>query len=376
MSIVASSQQGNKLETLQIVRAVASTSVVYSHIGSAPCFGGNGLLPCFGGFGVDMFFVLSGFVMAMLIASGQPGSRFVIGRISRIVPLYWTLTTLILLVAVLRPDLLNSTTGNLSNYLRSIFFIPYFKENGTLMPLLFVGWTLNYEMFFYFCVWISLITLNKHAVWMTAGLILVAQIGFGYYADSRVLNRFFGNYHMYEWALGMIAYWVHRKRYLGNISTKVMFAVGLAGYLFMATVEVQAVHISRLLLYGLPSFLVVCSIVRLEGILHSVPRMLGSALIGIGNASYSTYLSHIYVTQAVRKVLDEKLHVVDINGIFGVALALSVALVTGVLIHTFVDAPLSRWCKKRMEKVFEYLKNVSGASRGRSREVHSQDSTR
>jgi len=127
MSIVASSQQGNRLETLQIVRAIASTSVVYSHLGSAPCFGGNGYLPCFGGFGVDMFFVLSGFVMAMLMASGQSGSRFVIGRISRIVPLYWTLTTLVLLVAVLRPDLLNSTTGNLSNYLRSIFFIPWIQ---------------------------------------------------------------------------------------------------------------------------------------------------------------------------------------------------------------------------------------------------------
>ena len=99
-------------------------------------------------------------------------------------------------------------------------------------------------------------------------------------------------------------------------------------------------------------------------------------MIGIGNASFSTYLSHIYVTQAVRKVLDEKLHIVDINSILGVTLTLSVALVIGVLIHTFVDVPLSRWCKKRMEKVFEYLKNVSGASRGRAREVHSKDLTR
>lgn len=355
--------QKNQLETLQIVRAVASTSVVYFHIGSMPCFGGVGFLPCFGGFGVDIFFVLSGFVMAMVAATGQAGSRFAVNRITRIVPLYWTLTTFLLALAVLKPELLNSTTANLSNYLCSIFFIPYFKENGTLTPLLFVGWSLNYEMFFYVCVWLSLVTARRHSLWVTVGLLLAAYMGFGRYADNQLLNRFFGNELLFEFVLGMLAFMAYDKRYLANISIGVMLVVGVAGYLFMAAVEANALHFSRLLSYGVPSFLVVCSAVSLEGVVNCAPRAGVKALVGVGDASYATYLSHPYVTEAVRKMLDQKLHLININSMAGVLLTLVLALAVGALIYKLIDKPLSQCCKARMGKLLVLLENWRLVSR-------------
>lgn len=363
MSIAPAPFQKNQLETLQIVRAVASTSVVYFHIGSVPCFGGVGFLPCFGGFGVDIFFVLSGFVMAMVAATGQTRSRFAVNRISRIVPLYWTLTTFLFALAVLKPELLNSTTANLSNYLCSIFFIPYFKENGTLMPLLFVGWSLNYEMFFYACVWLSLITVRKHYLWVTVGLLLAAYIGFGRYADNQVLNRFWGNGIMFEFVLGMIAFLVYDKRYLENISIGVMLAVGFAGYLFMAAAEANALHVSRLLAYGVPSFLVVCSAVSLERVVNYAPRAAVKVLVDVGDASYATYLSHPYVTEAVRKILYQKLHLININSLVGMTLTLFLALTAGALIYKLIDKPLSQCCKARMERLLVLLKNWRLVSR-------------
>ncbi len=362
MSSTSPAHEKNQLKTLQIVRALASTSVVYHHIGAAPCFGGQSYLPCFGGFGVDMFFVLSGFVMAMVVATGQAGTRFAINRVSRIVPLYWVLTTFVLTMAALNPELLNSTTANLLNYLRSIFFIPYMKENGTLMPMLFVGWSLNYEMFFYLCVWFSIVTVRRHALWVTTGIVLVAYVAFGHFVDSLVLNRFLGNGLMFEFILGMVAFWVYEKRYLINVSTGVMVSAALVGYLCMAAVQANALHINRLLSYGVPSFLVICAAVSLERSIDSVPAVVRNMLVGAGDASYATYLSHPYVTQAMRKVADQKLHLIDINSLPGVVVTISIVLLIGGVIYLSIDKPLSRICKALLEKIFTRAEVNNGLS--------------
>lgn len=127
---------------------MAATSVVYSHIG---------VNPDYGQFGVDIFFVISGFVMTLIVENGQKPATFLLKRVLRILPLYWILTTCLLILAIIKPELLNSTTANFTNYVKSIFFIPYFKENGSLSPLLALGWTLNYEVFFYACIWLSIL---------------------------------------------------------------------------------------------------------------------------------------------------------------------------------------------------------------------------
>ena len=96
----------------------------------------------FGEFRVDVFFVLSGFVIAFALGSGTVGVRdFVVNRLVRIVPLYWLATLLVFFGALLRPDLFNSTTADVSELLKSLFFIPYRKESGHIFPMLFVGWT-------------------------------------------------------------------------------------------------------------------------------------------------------------------------------------------------------------------------------------------
>jgi peptidoglycan/LPS O-acetylase OafA/YrhL len=347
----------DQLKSLQIVRALASTSVVYFHIGSVPCFGGIGNLPCFGGFGVDIFFVLSGFVMAMIIATGQSASRFTISRVSRIVPLYWVLTTFLLVLAAIKPELLNSTTANLSNYLRSLLFVPYFKENGMLMPMLFVGWSLNYEMVFYLCVALSIIISPQRSIVVTAGLLVATYISFGCFADSLVLNKFFGNELMYEFILGMLAFKVYNKEYFANVPTGVALAAGVVGYLFMAVADSNAFHFNRLLLYGVPSFVVISSAVSLENAINSAPHFVVNLFIGAGDASYATYLSHPYVTEAVRKILVLKLHLFDINSTLGVTITIFITLMTGALIYRLIDKPLSQRCKALIEKLVVLLRN-------------------
>lgn len=146
--------QSSKIQSLQILRALAATSVVYLHIGCEPWFGG---------FGVDIFFVLSGFVMCYITDSGESGKEFFLRRIARIVPLYWALTLITFVIAWLKPTLFNSTTADLGNLFKSLLFIPYVKENGSISPIIPVGWTLNYEVYFYLLI--------------SAGTIFLKEIG-------------------------------------------------------------------------------------------------------------------------------------------------------------------------------------------------------
>jgi exopolysaccharide production protein ExoZ len=102
-----------------------------------------------GAFGVDLFFVISGFIMIYtsndLFGSRAGALSFAYRRIIRIVPMYWLATAIALLLEMRR-----SGMPSLWHILSSMFFIPQVTDPGyPLRPILGVGWTLNYEMMFY-----------------------------------------------------------------------------------------------------------------------------------------------------------------------------------------------------------------------------------
>lgn len=326
------------LKTLQVLRAIAATSVVYFHIAA---------IPSFGSFGVDIFFVISGFVMAMVIADGQSPRTFAVSRLARIVPLYWILTTCLLVVAVLTPQLLNSTTANVGNYLKSLFFIPYFKENGQLHPMLTVGWTLNYEMFFYLCIWFSLLIDRRFYIPLILMALAAAYIGLGKNTESKVLAGFFGNGLLFEFFFGMLAYEIHKKNTLKNFAGVVLILAASASYALMAAAEVCHWNVARVYMYGLPSVVLVLSMTALEG----ASLMKNSALAGvsaaIGDASYATYLSHYYVVEGVRKIAFQRFKLIDPYTPFGVFVVVGSSLAVGHFIYVLCDKPLSLYFKKK-----------------------------
>ena len=320
-----------------MLRAIAATSVVYYHIG---------VNLDFGSFGVDIFFVISGFVMAMVIANGESARAFSVSRISRIVPLYWILTTCLLLLASLKPELLNSTTANLTNYIKSLFFIPYFKENGALHPMLAVGWTLNYEMFFYFSIWISIIVSRKYYLPLTLILLFVSYVVLGNLIDNRVINAFFSSTLLFEFAFGMVSFFLYKRLQSIKIYITSLIITALLCYSLMALIEVTGTNIDRLYVYGLPSVILVLSLTLLENSIFSKNNIATSILVNIGNASYATYLSHFYVVEGMRKIVSIKLNLLDIYTPIGVLITLVLALIVGQIIYMICDKPISRYTKK------------------------------
>jgi exopolysaccharide production protein ExoZ len=113
-----------------------------------------------GGAGVDIFFVISGFVMIIssqsLLTRSDGWKQFGLRRIVRIVPLYWSLLTLKLVTLLLVPSVLRVTHIAPWAIIGSYLFVPSFNHDGDIAPILFVGWTLNFEMFFYLLLAIAL----------------------------------------------------------------------------------------------------------------------------------------------------------------------------------------------------------------------------
>ena len=147
-----------KIEAIQGLRAAAAFSVASLHV----LHDAIGLDP--GGFaarlhdalpwqaGVDLFFVISGFVMVYLRGPvGQRSGRtvFMTRRVVRIVPLYWAATTLFLLIAMIVPSAISNDDVTPARVAMSYAFIPAWSLSGFIQPIYSLGWTLNYEMFFY-----------------------------------------------------------------------------------------------------------------------------------------------------------------------------------------------------------------------------------
>ncbi len=187
------------LGNLQVLRAYAAANVMLVHLVLS-----YHAKPAFGLYGVDLFFVLSGFDVLRSLGAGP--SRFLTRRMIRIIPFYWLCTIGLYLLASVRPDWLHSTRPDPGNLTKSLLFIPYRKESGAVQPLLFLGWTLNYEMFFYLIFGLILkFRCRKPALCVAAILALLTFLG-SLFAPTSVPTAFYSAPIILEFALGILVW--------------------------------------------------------------------------------------------------------------------------------------------------------------------------
>ncbi len=333
------------LKSLQILRFIAATSVAYLHLY---------VTPNFGAFGVDIFFVLSGFVIALVTSTQKSPTLFAINRLTRIVPIYWLLTTFLLLIIFIKPEYVHETTAasaTFLNYIKSLLFIPYYGASD-MKPLLRVGWTLNYEMLFYFCVWIALIFTKRFTLVIALLILLTLYIMLGNVWGNKLMNEFFGSELIFEFGLGIAAYKIYANKILNKISKYLLIIVSVVAYGFMAIAEANEYSGSRFIVFGVPSFLLVICAVGLESFVEELNKTLVSTLTSMGDASYATYLTHWYVIVAFRKIASEKLHLFEFYSAQGALFTLCAALIAGQLTYKYADKPLNSKLKKYFSKIF------------------------
>jgi peptidoglycan/LPS O-acetylase OafA/YrhL len=316
---------------VQALRAIAAIAVVTHHV----TFLQNGE------WGVDLFFAISGFIMCYV--TERSGEHFFLKRVIRIVPLYWAGTIAIYCIAIFKPSLLAHTTNSIADLVRSLFFIP-FKKGERVFPVLFLGWTLNYEMFFYLLFAISMkVSHRSRALIASALIVAIVAVGQIVHFES-VAPRFFSKSILLEFALGMLCYSLlgpHirvAERPLPSRIGWTFLGLLLIAWMPIAT-ELLATE-DRVLRWGIPAALAFYCIVRGLSAVR-LPR----PLVLVGDASYSLYLFHPYVMQTFNEIF----HAFSGDGLRPYLMAL-VAILSccglAVLSYVFLENPILERLRK------------------------------
>lgn len=305
-----------KLIGVQYLRAIAAISVVVYHAGTRVNAGQpDAYWPEFLKGGVDLFFVISGFIMVITTLNGrQTPWSFWKRRLTRVAPAYWITTSFALV--------LTGWTG--WHTVASYLFIPAVNANGDLFPVLPPGWTLNYEMAFYSLFAVTLMLGRWQG--MAISLLMAAGIALWHDAENPVV-RFYFQPILFEFALGMgIA---HMRR--DHLSIGATIAITLALASLVAFPE------NRLLTYGLPAAAMVMLSIQFE------PRRAIGWLEELGNASYSIYLIHPFMLTASYVAL----RTVGLPMLTVVPLGVLTACLAGLAFYRVVEKPLGRYFHTR-----------------------------
>ena len=311
------------LLSVQYLRALAVLMVVFHHARTDIPWLYNPLVHFNGGArGVDIFFVISGFIM-YVAARDEPPATFAWRRFVRVVPLYWAATTVLLLYHLASSDWAPATLA--THYVKSMLFVPQWSLGiqGKIFPLLIPGWSLEYEMFFYLLFGVAIYARRLVPI-VSAAIIVLVTAGAIFDFRSPVLISF-TNPRLLALLAGVWIGVCYRRFTFRNMA--LALPVGLALLLLFA----DAPPAWR----TLPAAAIVVGALSLERSLPRLPR-----LKLLGDASYSIYLSHpftlIFVDIAVKAL--------PIQGVAQFATFMGLALIlcpsAGVICHLLVERPL------------------------------------
>jgi exopolysaccharide production protein ExoZ len=288
------------LVSIQYLRAFAAISVVTYHTlleivrpGPTEPFHLYALA-----FGVDIFFVISGFIMWTMLQGGeQRPLAFLRARAIRVVPLYWLALAVYLGVLFLQDGGTTSHLPSLSEIAEAYLFIPYIdSRTGLNSPYYTLGWTLNYEMFFYLVFAFGLLfreaTVRFGVILLIfAGLVLMRPV----VGDSDPVLFRVTSPLLLEFFAGMAVAAARRHRL--TLPPLVALAALVAALAFLVLIS-STHHQSwpRAVYFGVPATLIVLGVVSLEERLSRRPQ---APLLLFGDASYSIYLSHDIVLKLI-----------------------------------------------------------------------------
>ena len=350
------------LNGIQLIRGVAATMVVMFHIGLLlKGKTGTDITPftTIGAAGVDLFFIVSGFIVVYTTALRDFSARkFLYRRAVRVIPLYWLMTLLFGVLTVIIPPGLFSYRLGLTNFLTAFIFIPSYNFKGEIAPPLNQGWTLAYEMFFYVTLTIASLAVFRARIAVVfvffAGLV---AIGLALPFRNAALITY-SDPILFEFVLGCIVadLLIHDHLRFGPRTASALIAVGAVT--LMSGTFFASVPRFRVLFWGIPSFLIVLGIVRAEQFYRLGAWRTGSL---IGDSSYSLYLSHTLVLTALGLVF--KFGMAHWWGGLPVVPVLLVAcILSGLLCWRYVERPLTDRLKRRQGTLSRSLVLTGGGA--------------
>jgi exopolysaccharide production protein ExoZ len=341
-----------QLKSIQVLRAVAALGVLtlhaatekVTHIGGDPGPFRNFLL---GAAGVDLFFVISGFVMVYsseaLFGRSDGPRKFFLRRLARIAPLYWVMTLAVILYIYVVHGAKLWELYSPASLIASFLFWPYPRMDGYAFPVHLLGWTLNFEMFFY-VVFAAAIMLPRRAAVATVCITFAVLVIVGRYVALPLPFGFWSNSIILEFCLGMLIAAAYGEGVrLPPTAAWGLGIIAVLGFAAAATPNGEW----RVLFWGLPSAALVASCALAASTWH--PGAAGRFFGLLGDASYSLYLVHPLAFPLVRWTVGRWFDFSAVPWVYAV-IAFIVAIAASILCYLLFERPITRALQRRLRE--------------------------
>jgi len=321
---------------IQYLRAVAAGLIAFQHAMGIPAF--VHYAAHFGTVGVDLFFVISGFIMWTTTAQRERGPlAFWLLRILRTAPLYWIPTATYVAAAIITPESFFNVKLDPVHIIKSFLFVPATHPTlGLAAPVYTLGWTLNYEMFFYLLFGLCLFVPRPRLRFALLAAIFLALTAAGVLFQPRepVLHTY-ADPIMLEFLVGVVLAIVSPR--LMRCGTWLGLALIAAATLWVAGVYSYGFVLERIVSHGIPAVAAVAGALMIEPAARARPSRLGLLL---GDASYSIYLAHPFAQRVWLIGVNKTIGLAAISPTFYVSTALVAGIAGGVICHWLIERPL------------------------------------
>jgi exopolysaccharide production protein ExoZ len=345
----------NEITSIHYMRGIAASLIVIYHILNRK----NNYNPLninWLNSGVDLFFVISGFVIfSVAINPNTSPKEFLRRRFIRVIPLYWFFTTIFILLKLSIPNFDSSSSFHIAQAIKSFLFIPHYHSTypKEIWPILIPGWSLNYEIFFYL-TFAGILFTGRNFLFTKMAILFSMLIAVKlFFENKNPIYLTYTNPIILEFLAGIfLANLYYNTQFFKNRKKLLFlgFPIVIIGFIFFVLSREPSIsQMPRALKWGLPATLIIFGCLLSEKL---ISKFKVSFLRVLGNASYSIYLSHSFGIGACSFLWKKTNYSFQGISLFIFSIVtLTICILVGMMSYYLIEKPLLNFLQKKSKRI-------------------------